>query len=179
MLNPWLLVFALVAVGCGDDDDENGTADEIQVPVDGDETIDIGDDELSDEVLDAMEITLQDEYRALEVYAAVIEDFGPVQPFVNIREAEARHAAAIEALYEARDLEVPASDWSPDNVPRYDSVGEACEAGVEGEIENIALYDEALALDLPDDVRDVFEALRRASLDSHLPAFEACATREG
>ncbi len=38
---------------------------------------------------------LDDEYKAAVTYAQVIDDFGPIRPFVNIIEAERRH---IEAL---------------------------------------------------------------------------------
>lgn len=40
---------------------------------------------------------LDDEYKARATYRKVIEAFGPVRPFVNIVEAEDRHAEAIEA----------------------------------------------------------------------------------
>ena len=38
--------------------------------------------------------------RALATYDQAIRDFGPVRPFINIREAEARHAAALINLFE-------------------------------------------------------------------------------
>ena len=47
--------------------------------------------------------------------------------------------------------------------------------GVVAERENIAIYDRLLPLDLPVDVRQVFENNRAASLFNHLPAFERCA----
>jgi hypothetical protein len=53
-------------------------------------------------------------------------------------------------------------------------VAEACATGAVAEVANIELYDDFLALDLPYDVRRVFEANRVASLDKHLPAFERC-----
>jgi hypothetical protein len=43
------------------------------------------------------------------------------------------------------------------------------------EQENIALYDRFFALDLPPDVRRVFENNRAASLNNPLPAFQRCA----
>jgi hypothetical protein len=38
---------------------------------------------------------LDDEYKAEATYAAVITRFGPVRPFINIVEAERRHAGAL------------------------------------------------------------------------------------
>jgi hypothetical protein len=40
------------------------------------------------ETIEALREVLEDEYRARATYRAVIERFGPVQPFVNILEAE-------------------------------------------------------------------------------------------
>lgn len=58
-------------------------------------------------------------------------------------------------------------------------LAEAARAWVKGEIDNIAMYDEMLEVvkDFPDITR-VFTNLRRASLESHLPAFE-CAAEHG
>ena len=59
-------------------------------------------------------------------------------------------------------------------MPAFSTVKDACAAGAVAEIENIELYDTFLKLDLPSDVRNVFENNRKASLDNHLPAFNAC-----
>ena len=42
---------------------------------------------------------LDDEYRARATYQKVIDTFGPVRPFVNIVEAEDRHAQALLSLF--------------------------------------------------------------------------------
>ncbi len=127
------------------------------------------------DILAAMERTIQDEYHAENIYLRVIADFGEVRPFVNVVNAEERHSEAIAGLYRNRALEVPASRWNLDNVPRFGSVTEACAAAVQAEKDNIALYDSFFAMDLPNDVRNVFTNNRFASLDKHLPAFESCA----
>jgi hypothetical protein len=44
---------------------------------------------------------LDDEYKARATYRKVIEAFGPIRPFVNIVEAEDRHAKALLALLRA------------------------------------------------------------------------------
>jgi hypothetical protein len=125
-------------------------------------------------ILSAMEEALQDEYRAELIYMRVIEDFGPVQPFWNIINAEVRHSEAIGSLYENRGLAVPASKWEAGDIPSYSSVTEACKAGVQAEIDNAEIYERHLALELPEDVRRVFENNQSASLDRHLPSFEMC-----
>jgi hypothetical protein len=122
----------------------------------------------------AMTAAIQDEYHAEEVYLKVLGDFGDVLPFFNIVVAEVRHSTSIGALFETRGWDVPASDWSGDNVPGFTTLAQACEAGAQAELANIALYDELLERDLPADVRQVFENVRAASLNTHLPAFERC-----
>lgn len=125
-------------------------------------------------VLSAMEEALQDEYKAELIYLRVLEDFGSVQPFWNIVNAEVRHSEAIGVLYENRGLPVPAVKWKADDIPSFSSVTAACRAGVQAEIDNAEIYERHLALDLPEDVRRVFENNRSASLDKHLPSFERC-----
>ncbi|MGK4008296.1 hypothetical protein WMF31_37115 [Sorangium sp. So ce1036] len=128
-------------------------------------------------VKDALDTMIQDEYEAEVIYRRVLHDFGEIRPFSNIVWAEQRHSAAIAALYRARGLPVPASRFSPENVPAYGSVREACAAALEDELENIALYDRYLERALPDDVRAAFEYNRRASLEHHVPAFRRCVAR--
>jgi len=130
---------------------------------------------LSAAVLQAMESTLQDEYHAEAIYRGVIEDFGAIWPFANIVRAEVQHAASIVQLFDNRGLEPPANLWGTHNVPRFDSVGAACAAAAQAEVDNVAIYDGPLALALPNDVRNVFQNNRDASLYNHLPAFQSCA----
>jgi rubrerythrin len=72
---------------------------------------------------------------------------------------------------------VPPDTW-PDRAPRYGSLREACEAGVAAEVANAELYDELLAGTERADIREVYENLREASQERHLPAFRRCAARE-
>ena len=125
-------------------------------------------------ILQAMEAAIQDEYKAQLIYAKVLDEFGPVLPFRNIIEAEARHAQALAGLFAARGYPVPESRWADDEIPVFPSVKAACQAGVVAEIENVEIYDGYLGLPLPDDVRFVFENNRAASLERHLPAFQRC-----
>jgi len=119
---------------------------------------------------------LDDEYRARSTYEQVIRDFGPLRPFVNIVDAEARHVSALLALCATYGVPAPANRW-PEIVPRFGSVHEACMAGVQGEIDNVAIYDRALKTTKRADILTVYHALRSASLDRHLPAFQRCAAR--
>lgn len=129
---------------------------------------------LTAELLAAMALAIQDEYHAENVYQRVLADFGNVFPFSRIVNAERRHSAAIAGLYRNRGLDAPVSEWNLGNVPRFDSVQAACAAAAQAEIDNIAIYDTYLELELPTDVRNVFTNNRAASLYNHLPAFEAC-----
>ncbi len=122
-----------------------------------------------------LDAAVQDEYRALTTLQRMIEDFGDVRPFSNIVQAEGWHMQALARLYRRYGWKLPANEWKKEDVPAYASVQRACEAGALAERENAALYERFLALDLPADVRLVFENLQQASLEKHLPAFERCA----
>jgi len=124
----------------------------------------------------ALADALDDEYKSHETYQRVIRDFGPVRPFINIVEAEARHISALLALFEKYVVSPPANRWS-EHTPRFAGVHEACVAGVQGEVENVALYDRLLLATRRQDVLEVFQALRSASQDRHLPAFQRCVQR--
>jgi hypothetical protein len=130
--------------------------------------------ELTESEVEALLMALEDEYKAWSVYDRVIADFGAVRPFTSIQRAEENHIAALVTLFEGYGLDVPANEW-PGKVPSFDTLAEACEAGVQAEIDNAALYDQLFSMvDNPDIVR-VFAALQQASQDQHLPAFERCA----
>lgn len=126
--------------------------------------------------IDALHEALDDEYRAFATYQGVLEDFGPIGPFVNIREAEARHIAALSRLFARYGLPLPPNPWLR-KVTRFASVDAACRAAVEAEIENAGLYDRLLALARQPDIRTVFRRLQEASQLRHLPAFQRCLAR--
>lgn len=123
-----------------------------------------------------LEQALDDEYKSRETYAQVIHDFGEVRPFINIVEAEARHVAALLALFETYAISPPANRWLG-KVARFSNIHEACEASIQGEIDNVAIYDRVLKSTNRPDILAVYNALRSASLDRHLPAFRRCANR--
>jgi hypothetical protein len=125
-------------------------------------------------VLDAMEATILDEYRAELIYEKVLENFGEVRPFVNIVRAEVRHSESLARLFTSRGIPVPENPWSFDQIPAFSTLTQACQAGVVAEIENAEIYDRYFDLPLPADVMTVFENNRRASIENHLPAFQRC-----
>ena len=131
---------------------------------------------LNDAEKQALAAALDDEYKSHETYRRVIADFGPVRPFINIVEAEARHIAALLALFKTYAVAAPANRWATE-APRFADVHAACVAGVQGEIDNVALYDRLLQATQRTDLLEVFHALRSASQDRHLPAFQRCAQR--
>lgn len=125
----------------------------------------------------ALHEALEDEYKAWATYDQVIQDFGAVRPFVNIRESEARHVAALAALYERFALPMPRNDW-PGRALRFENLRAACEAAVAGEVENELMYRRLLAATSTPIIRRVFERLRDASQQRHLPAFRRCLARQ-
>jgi len=124
----------------------------------------------------ALAAALDDEYKSHETYQGVIRDFCPVRPFINIVQAEARHISALLALFAKYAVSPPANAWR-DQAPRFASVHEACMAGVQGEIDSVAIYERLLLTTQRPDILEVFRALRSASQDRHLPAFQRCAQR--
>lgn len=168
-----LLVFFLATLmsGCGSDD-----APPAAPAAPTDNATPTGDSTgiLSAEVQTAITRALQDEYRARETYLKVIQSFGEIQPFVSIAQAEQQHINEVGGLLVVRGLGTPQSEWNSGNVPTYASVQEACQAAVQGETGTVSMYENYLLLELPDDVRAVFERQRDISKNRHLPAFERC-----
>ncbi len=121
---------------------------------------------------------LNDEYKARAFYRLVITTFGRIQPFINIVEAEETHARALERLCERHGIPLPVDEWDRTVQPPA-SVLDACRAGVEGEIENIAMYDRFLKATENPDIRALYQRLQARSRDAHLPAFERCLARKG
>ncbi|MGJ0502145.1 MAG: ferritin-like domain-containing protein [Methylocystis sp.] len=131
---------------------------------------------VDEKTIEALREALDDEYKARATYQSVIDKFGPVRPFVNIIEAEERHASALLRLFERFGVEPPNDRWSG-QVPAPSSLAEACKAGVAAEIENAAMYERLLAQVSDARVREVLTRLQEASQQRHLPAFRRCAER--
>ena len=120
-----------------------------------------------------LRIAVYDEFKAYEAYTAIINKFGMIGPFVNIKEAEARHYSALIPLLEKYDVDVPINNWA-DKIEVPNSYIEACELGVANEIKNIAMYENLLSFTQEDDIKDVLYRLQASSFNNHLPAFRNC-----
>jgi hypothetical protein len=129
--------------------------------------------DLTDEDIRVLNEALDDEYRSWATYDQVIADFGEVQPFSNIREAEARHIEALLVLFARYGLPVPENLW-PGKVERYASLPAACKAAVAAEIANSEMYDRLLSATQHTDIMAVLCNLQEASRERHLPAFQRC-----
>lgn len=112
---------------------------------------------------------IQDEYLAQARYNEIISNFGNIRTFIQIKEAELRHINALLSLFERYQVQIP-EDISNLYVTAPLSLKAAFAAGVQGEIDNIAMYNKFLTFDVPADVRTVFTQLRNAS-ENHLEAF--------
>lgn len=121
---------------------------------------------------------INDEYKARATYRHVIRKFGDIRPFINIVDAESQHIKALLPLFDKHGVAIPEDAWDTRiETPR--SILEACQAGVEAEIENAKMYERLLELsiDYPD-IQHVLMQLQRASAENHLPAFQRCIDRE-
>ncbi len=131
---------------------------------------------MNEQTVAALTEALEDEYKARATYRKVMEVFGPIRPFVNIVEAEGRHAGALLRQFERLGLEPPKDEWA-DRGEAPSSIAAACEAAIVAEIENAAMYDRLLAVVDDPAVRDVLLKLQDASQKRHLPAFRRCLER--
>lgn len=118
----------------------------------------------------AVRIALYDEYAAQSFHAGVVEAFGARQPFANILRSEERHIAALSNLCQRFGVPRPLNPF-PQETTVSPSWLVNCERAVAGEIANIRLYDYLLSQVAEPEVRRVFQNLRAASLERHLPAF--------
>lgn len=130
-----------------------------------------------EETLAVLHEALQDEYKALATYRKVIEKFGPVRPFVNIVEAEGRHAEALLRQFDRLGTAPPENDWD-DKVVAPSSLLAACKEAVAAELENAAMYDRLLRQIDDPAIKNVLLNLQCASQNRHLPAFQRCLKRE-
>ncbi|WP_457630686.1 ferritin-like domain-containing protein, partial [Oceanithermus sp.] len=139
--------------------------------------------QLSEEAKEALLEALtgpEGEYAAYAVYDAVIQEYGNVEPYLSIRRAEANHIAALQ-----RQLDLYGVDYPKENpyLGKIEAPGDLeafAQAGVEAEIANVEMYDQLLTkvAGYPGIV-NVFQNLRSASLNQHLPIFKEAAANGG
>ncbi len=119
----------------------------------------------------ALDEALDDERKAIAFYARVMAVHGERQPFANIINAERRHEAALLAQYQRLGLEPPADRWEGHAFEVPATFEGACDESVVAEVRNAAMYDALIDGVADEGVRRVFESLRWASVERHLPAF--------
>jgi hypothetical protein len=118
------------------------------------------------------------EFAAAAMYQAVIDEFGPVEPYVTIKAAEERHISALIRQLDRYGVEVPANPYLGAVAAPADLTS-AAKAWAVGEIENVDMYDKLLADATDSNLERVLTNLRRSSQESHLPLFEAAAENGG
>ena len=122
----------------------------------------------------------QGEYLARGEYAAIMGRFGTVRPFSNIIRAEEQHLSLLKNAFSTYKLSFPA-DGSTQYLQIPATLAGAYKAGVQAEVDNIAMYDRFLASPSIQgaqysDLRTLFSTLRDAS-GNHLRAFQKQAAR--
>jgi len=119
------------------------------------------------------------EFAAHALYTAILKKFGDAQPYANIREAETRHIQALKRQFEKYGIAIPEDKFAGKVTPP-ETLLQAAKDGIEAEKKNVALYGGYLAAvkNYPD-LTQVFTNLRNASLQGHLPAFQAAAASQG
>ena len=118
------------------------------------------------------------EYAAAASYQAVIDAFGPVEPYTTIKEGEERHIDALIRQLDRLGYEAPANPYLGEIEAPAD-LQTAAEAWALGEIANVEMYDDLLGLVYDSNIERVLGNLRRASLESHWPLFELAAQNGG
>jgi hypothetical protein len=128
---------------------------------------------LSAEESAALQEAILEEYGALNLYQSVIDQFGNVYPFSQIVLSEQQHVSALVRQADKYGVPVPANPGLAVQ-PTFTSLTQACQAGVNAEIADAALYDTLMSITTHSDLLRVYTNLQSASLNSHLPAFQTC-----
>ncbi len=119
-------------------------------------------------VSQVLRIAVYNQFETYETYSAIIEKFGFLQPFVELKEVEARNYMLLIPLLEKYEVEVPINDWTNKiEIPK--SYLEACEISVAKEIENISMYDNLISYTTEYDIKDSLYKLQANSFNNHLP----------
>jgi hypothetical protein len=158
---------------------ENESAEGSEQETSGEQSYEEELGELSDvDVLLAALMGPDGEYAALASYQAVLDEYGQVEPYATILQAESRHADALIRQLERLGVDVPENPYLGEIAAPAD-LQTAAEAWAEGEILNVELYDYLITQTDNSQILKVLGNLRRASLESHLPAFQAAAENGG
>ena len=114
-----------------------------------------------------------EEYGALNLYNAVLEQYPARSRSAASSGLSSNTSTCCCASPDRYGVDEPANPGLT-VTPTFATLQDACAAGVAAEIADAALYDELLVVTENPDVVRVYENLQAASLNSHLPAFEAC-----
>ena len=128
---------------------------------------------LSEQEAAGLAEAIQEEYTAMNTYQAVINALGDVQPFVRIARSEQQHVNALIRVAQRFGVDVPENADEVAEI-EWSTLTEACQMGVTFEQLDADLYDELLPNTTNPVLIRVYTNLQRASLNNHLPAFEAC-----
>ena len=129
---------------------------------------------LTDEENTALQEAILEEYGAFNLYTAVMNEFGSTIPFERIARSETQHIAVLVRMADKYGVAVPANPGLT-AATDFSTLADACQAGVDAEIADAALYDDLMVVTTHSDLLQVYSRLQSASLNSHLPAFELCA----
>lgn len=128
---------------------------------------------LSEQETADLAAAIQEEYTAMNTYQAIMEELGDVGPFARIARSEQQHVNALIRVAERFGVEVPENAGEIADI-EWNTLEEACQLGVTFEQIDADLYDELLPNTTNPVLIRVYTNLQRASLNNHLPAFEAC-----
>ncbi|MEB3101973.1 DUF2202 domain-containing protein [Ferviditalea candida] len=112
---------------------------------------------------------LQDEYLARAKYRMILEKYEQQKIFSNSWRTENKVIQALLPLFKKYGIPVP-KDNARYSVRLPGSLKQAYALGVQGELDNIAMYERFLKTNVPSDVKKVFSEIRDASKE-HLAAF--------
>lgn len=128
---------------------------------------------LSEQEAADLALAIQEEYTAMNTYQAIMAKLGEIQPFSRIARSEQKHVNALIRVAERYGVEVPENAGAIADI-EWTTYAEACQLGVTFEQLDADLYDELLPKTTNPALVRVYTNLQRASLNKHLPAFEAC-----
>jgi hypothetical protein len=123
--------------------------------------------------IEAIYLALDAEYNALAVYQSAVETFGSIEPFAELAGSNQHHIAALSNQLEKNSLDIPENPWIGE-VPAFESVEAACQAGAQIEIDNAALYQQLIGITDDASLTRIFSNILSAAQNNHLPELEAC-----
>jgi hypothetical protein len=119
----------------------------------------------------ALLAAVADERLVQSYYSAVMDKYGQYPPFSRVINAERHHEAMLLDLCTRYGVQVPTkADATDTAVPG--SFRASCGRAAELERLNVQMYDKFLGFVDEPDIRSVMTALRDASAERHLPAFQ-------